>query len=204
MGWLDALGWAGSALLVFSLMQARVLRFRVLNTIACVILVVFNGVLGIWPMVAMNVVLAAINLWFIRTLVRQRHDDVAYQVIEVGPGDAWLNHLLGTHRDDIARFQPGFAWEPTEGRVAFLVVRGDEAVGVVVVRDGGDGVALVELDYVTPRFRDFTPGEFVFRRSGLFRDLGFRKVLTPPGMVEPYYDRLGFTREGSSYAMTVP
>ena len=94
MGWLDALGWAGSALLVFSLMQARVLRFRVLNTIACVILVVFNGVLGIWPMVAMNVVLAAINLWFIRTLVSQRHDDVAYQVIEVGPGDAWLNHLL--------------------------------------------------------------------------------------------------------------
>ena len=74
---------------------------------------------------------------------------------------------------------------------------------MVVVRDAGDRVALVELDYVTPRFRDFTPGEFVFRRSGLFRDLGFRKVLTPPGMVEPYYGRLGFTREGSSYAMTV-
>ena len=44
-------------------------------------------------------------------------------------------------------------------------------------------MAQVELDYVTPRFRDFTPGEFVFRRSGLFRDRGFRQVLTPPGMV---------------------
>ena len=36
--WLDILGCAGSALLVYSVMQARVLRFRVLNLAACVVL----------------------------------------------------------------------------------------------------------------------------------------------------------------------
>ena len=76
MSWLDALGWFGSALLVFSIMQARVLRFRILNSIACVILTVFNGILGIWPMVAMNVVLTLINLWFIAKLLRERRDEV--------------------------------------------------------------------------------------------------------------------------------
>ena len=45
MSWLDALGWSGSALLVYSLMQARVLRFRALNLIACVVLIVFNALL---------------------------------------------------------------------------------------------------------------------------------------------------------------
>ena len=44
--WLDILGWGGSALLVYSLLQSRVLRFRVLNLTACVVLVVFNGLLG--------------------------------------------------------------------------------------------------------------------------------------------------------------
>ena len=34
---LDVMGWGGSALLVFSLMQARVLRFRVLNLVACIV-----------------------------------------------------------------------------------------------------------------------------------------------------------------------
>jgi hypothetical protein len=29
--WLDLFGWAGSALLIVSLLQARVLRFRLLN-----------------------------------------------------------------------------------------------------------------------------------------------------------------------------
>jgi len=66
VGWLDALGWAGSVLLVYSLLQTRVLRFRALNLLASSILVVFNALLGIWPMVAMNTVLAGINLWFIR------------------------------------------------------------------------------------------------------------------------------------------
>ena len=52
MAWLDILGWVGSALLIYSLMQARVLRFRLLNLVACIVLVIFNGLLGIWPMVA--------------------------------------------------------------------------------------------------------------------------------------------------------
>jgi len=33
MSWLDLIGWCGSALLVISLMQARVLRFRVLTSL---------------------------------------------------------------------------------------------------------------------------------------------------------------------------
>ena len=68
-------------------------------------------------------------------------------------------------------------------------------------RRAADGVAQVELDYVTPRFRDFTPGEFVYRRSGLFTGRGYRQVLTPPGMVAPYYESLGFRRDGDHWAL---
>ncbi|SES08858.1 hypothetical protein SAMN05216199_1925 [Pedococcus cremeus] len=200
MSWVQALGWAGSALLVFSILQARVLRFRVLNLLACLILVVFNAVLHIWPMVAMNVVLAVINLWFIRRLLADRTDDQAYTVLQVAADDTYLQHFLQVHAGDIARYFPHLgAAAPAGDRTAYLVLRGDETVGAVVVRDAGGGVAQVELDYVTPRFRDFSPGEFVYRRSGLFTERGFRRIVTPPGMVNPYYERLGFTREGDSW-----
>jgi hypothetical protein len=201
VGWVDALGWFGSALLVYSLLQARILRLRVLNTVACGILVVFNALVGVWPMVAMNIVLAAINLFFIVRLLRERGDERAYTVLEVREDDAYLNHFLGVHRADIHAFFAEFGHGPPADRSSYLVQHGDETAGVIVVRDEGAGVAQVELDYVTPRYRDFTPGEFVFRRSGLFRDRGFSYVLSPPGMVAPYYDRVGFTRQGDRYRL---
>ena len=73
---------------------------------------------------------------------------------------------------------------------------------MVLLRKDGE-TAVVQLDYVTPRFRDFSPGEFVWRRSGLLSAHGIRRVVTPPGMVGAYYDRLGFRREGESYVLDV-
>jgi hypothetical protein len=206
MSAINLLGWAGSALLIFSLLQARVLRFRVLNLIACLVLVVFNAFIHVWPMLAMNIVLCGINLYFIRRLLSERHDPTAYEVLEVGRSDAYLGHVLRQHGSDIATFFPDFdTVHDGPGHAAVLVQHGDETVGVVLVRDAGDGVAQVELDYVTPRFRDFSPGEFVYRRSGLFLDRGFRRVVTPPGMVAPYYAGLGFatvtTPDGPAYAL---
>jgi hypothetical protein len=155
-------------------------------------------------MVAMNLVLCAINLWFIRSLLRHRHDERAYQVLEVGADDAYLQHVLAGHAEDIRTFFPRYdPAAPAHDRTAYLVLAADETAGVVVVRDAGAGTAQVELDYVAPKFRDFSPGEFVYRRSGLFQRRGFTRIVTPPGMVAPYYDRLGFRPEGESYVLDV-
>jgi len=94
------------------------------------------------------------------------------------------------HEADIERHQPGFsAGQLDEDDLAFQVQSDDETVGVVLIRGEGE-VAQVLLDYVTPRYRDFSPGEFVWRQATLLRNRGFRKVVTPPAMLAPYYDRL--------------
>ena len=203
--WLDLFGWCGSALLIVSLLQTRVLRFRMLNLAASLSLVLFNTLVEVWPMVGMNLATSAINLWFIARMLRERHDDTVFHVLQVGTADAYLRHFLAIHADDIARHQPGFdAAGLVADDLAFQVEKGDETVGVVVIRREGD-VARVLLDYVTPRYRDFSPGEFVWNRAPRLRERGFRKVVTPPDMLNPYYDRLdhGFRREGagSSYAL---
>lgn len=199
--WLDALGWGGSALLVYSLLQSRVLRFRVLNLTASLILTVFNALIGVWPMVGMNAVIAAINFWFIAGLIRDRHREDAFEILEVRPDDTYLRHVLAVHRRDIERFNPGFAWDASRpGADAFLVERGDETVGVVLWY-AEEGVADIVLDYVTPRYRDFSPGEFLWRRSGLLREHGIRRVRTPAGMLEAYYGKVGFRRDGASWVL---
>ena len=206
MVWLEVIGWLGSALVVASLAQARVLRFRVLNLVGAVLATGYNAALSIWPFVAMNGVIAVIDVYWLIRLQRERHDEAAYEVIEVEPTDAYLAHVLAVNLEDIRSFQPGFGWDASvPGRLAFLVLRADETVGVVVVRDAGDGVGQVELDYVTRRFRDFTPGEFVYRRSGVFAQAGFRLLVAPPDIADPqdYFARVGFRPDAGTWVRDV-
>lgn len=199
--WLDLLGWVGSALLIYSLLQTRVLRFRVLNLIGCVMLVVFNAVAAVWPMFGVNVVLSVINVWFIVAFLRHRHDDKVFEVLGVRPEDEYLRHVVRVHAGDIEKFNPGFMHDPfAPDQSAFLIQKGDETVGVVLIEADGP-TARILLDYVTPRYRDVSPGEFVWRRSDLLADKGFTTVLTRPGMVDTYYHRIGFVAHGDAWVL---
>lgn len=200
--WLDILGWGGSALLIYSLLQTSILRLRVLNLVSCVILLAFNWLVGVWPMVGMNAVLVAINAWFIAQMWRQRGDAAVFEVLEVATDDEYLRHVLRVHEADILKFNPRFIHDPAGGGQAFLVQKGDETVGVVLLEIEGD-TAHVRLDYVTPRFRDFSPGEFVWRRSQLLADRGVRRVVTPPDMVGAYYGRIGFRSVDGAWELEV-
>ena len=108
MSWLDALGWAASAVLVWSLLQASQLRFRAFNLLGCLVLIAFNWALGVWPQVGLNVVLGVINVYFLYRLLSTRHDDRKYQVVPVRDDDTFLDHVLRVHGDDIRKFNPAF------------------------------------------------------------------------------------------------
>ena len=203
--WLEVIGWVGSILVVLSLMQARVLRFRWMNLIGAVIATGYNAWVGVWPFAAMNAAISIIDVYWLIRLYREAHDEAAYDVVEVASGDAYFQRVVAVHASDIARSQPAFSAAAAAGedRSAFLVVRGDETVGAVVIRDGGGGTAVVELDWVTPRFRDFTPGQFVYRDSGALPAAGFRHLtLTPHEATDTeYLRRTGFHLKGDRWEM---
>ncbi|GGK78315.1 YgjV family protein [Ornithinimicrobium pekingense] len=203
MNWIEVLGWTGSAVLVLSLLQTRLLRLRVINLVGCLVLLVYNTIVEVWPMVGLNVVLALINVVYLWRMLRTRHDERSYTVLEVPADDAYLAYVLDRHREDIARINPGFTFAPADVDAAYLVLHGDATVGVVLARDAGGSTAEVLLDWVTPAYRDFSPGEFVFRDSGLFSGRGVRRVLTPAGMQNPYYGRIGFRPEGDRWVLDV-
>ena len=195
---LQLLGWAGSALLVYSVLQTRILRLRILNGVASAVLAVFNAAIAVWPMVAMNLVLTAINAFYIVRLVRRRHDVETFEVIKISPKSEYLKYLLQEFDADIQRFNPGFSVAgAVRTEFGFLILRGAETVGLVLARDLGDGSAQVDLDYVVPRYQGFTLGEFVYRSGGPLATLGFHRVVAPPGMKHAgdYWTDVGFRRE---------
>lgn len=199
--WLEVVGWFGSGILVLSLLQTELRRLRMVNLLGCVILLGYNAVLAIWPMVGLNLVLAVVNIWYLARMGRVRHDPSAYEVLWVANDDSYLRHVLRVHEADILKYIPGFVHDPAGPGESYLVLTGNETVGVVVLLDEGDDEGRVLLDYVTPRYRDRTPGEFVFGPRGPVRQRHWRRVRTPDGLVEPYYDELGFRREGNHFVL---
>ncbi len=145
---LDVLGWISSVLVVVSLMVARVLRFRLLNLAGAGLATVVNALLGIWPFAVMNGAIAVIDAYWIWRLLRERHDVNAYEVVEVDLDDAYVRHWLDLKAGGV---RPNASQLPVPGatdaadRSGFLIMRGDETVGMVVVRDAGAGVGEVGL-----------------------------------------------------------
>lgn len=200
---LEIFGWIGSGLIVLSLAQARVWRFRVMNFIGAVIATVYNGLLSIWPFAAMNLIISVIDAYWIVKLHRERQPDShAYDLLEVDHDDAYLQHFLTTHAADTKKFFPDFDPRATSAS-SVLVVRGDETVGVVSIADIRDGTADISLDYVTERFRDFTPGTFVYQDSGIFERLGVTRVKAPASAGEAYLRKMGFRDSGGAWVRDV-
>lgn len=208
MNWLEVLGWVGSALVVASLLQTRILRLRVLNLTGCAISVVYAALGGVWPILGLNAILCVINIIHLRKLTAEKETERDYSVVTVDPDDAYLNFLLNKHRDDIKTAYPTFEQEmaahpATEGH---LILHNDETVGLVLLHNDGDGTGEILFDYVTPRFRDFTPGKYLFRDSGLLRSRGFSTLSAPAPtnrQTESYYQALGFTTSGARRVLTL-
>lgn len=73
--WVEVFGWIGSALLIVSLLQGRMLSLRVINSVASAMLVVYNILVETWPMVGMNAAVILINAWHIRKILRERKSE---------------------------------------------------------------------------------------------------------------------------------
>jgi hypothetical protein len=56
--------------------------FATVQCVASALLVIFNAAIAVWPMVALNVTLTAINVFYIVQLLRGRHDSRTFEVVQ--------------------------------------------------------------------------------------------------------------------------
>ncbi len=199
---LEIFGWISSGLIVLSLAQARVWRFRIMNFAGAALGTMYNALLGIWPFAAMNAVITVIDAYWMVRLSREGRP-THYDLLKVDHDDPYVQHFLKIHAKDthshFPQFDPG---APT--RATVLVLRGDETVGVVAISHTADSTAHVSLDYVTERFRDYTPATYVYEDSGMFEQLGVRRIHVPGTADHKYLRRMGFHQQEGEWVREVP
>lgn len=197
----EIIGYVASVLVAISLTMSRIVRLRVVNLAGAVTFAVYGVLIGSIPVAAVNAFIVGVNLWYLARIYRSRE---FFRLLPVGPDNEYLHAFLDFYRDDIAGFQPEFSGVESgkTDRLQVFVLRDLVPAGLLMGTVRDDGRLEVGLDYVTPDYRDFKVGRFLFQdQADHFRRKGIREIHSPPGnrVHSRYLERMGFRRDGGRY-----
>jgi len=196
---LSLLGYFASIVIAISMTMSSIVKFRIINLIGATTFSIYGFLIGAIPVGILNAFIASVDLYFLNSIYSQK--DV-FETLEVRNDNRYLIRFLEFHNKDIQKYFPGFVYKPEINTYSFLILRNMSVAGVFLAHNAEDNVLCVGLDYVTPEYRDFKNGRYIYKRLvNRFVGLGFKKVISPAWSKEyvKYLEKLGFKKVNEKY-----
>ncbi len=177
----EFIGYIASFFIAVSLLMVSIVRLRIFNLVGCIAFTVYGLMIGSLPIVMTNGFIAAVNLYHLGRMFRNRTEEFTVLPISDGRVDR-IREFAEARAEDIRRYYPLFhPWlldEIEAGRGgAFLVFKDLAVAGAAfwTVIPAGDGrlhpdeerlleevrsrhlpelSAYLNLDYAAPEYRD--------------------------------------------------
>ncbi len=194
----ELIGYAASALVAFSLLTSNVLRLRVLNLAGAAVFVVYAALTRAWPVLAVNLFVACVDLWHIVSLKSKK--DI-FKLMEVGTGDPLLKNFLAYHARGIWQFFPDFDLAALKAPRCVFILRNLLPVGLFVYTEEAPDIR-VHLDYVAEDYRDLKSACFLFngaQNAGAFAGFGSFTAASGTPRHAAYLRRVGFVEERAGF-----
>jgi len=188
----ELLGYLASVLVALSLTMNNVWRLRWINLGGAITFVAYAWLIASWPVLVVNAWIAGVNVFYIRQMAQSRD---AFDAFHRPGDDPILHRFVDEYADDIGQFFPSFDRERDLAKDCLLILRNLAPVGLVVYEHGEADVVDVHVDYVTPAYRDFQNGRFLYdAETSFFRDRGVRTLRsrTDVGDHQRYLREMGF------------
>jgi hypothetical protein len=196
MNWIEWIGYAGSLVIALSMTMGNIKRLRILSLLGSALFVVYAGILEIWPIFAVNLFIAGVNLVHL-IRIRFAHDYFTLNETLTGK-EFFIGQFLAFHREDIEKVCPGFDLTRLEDPKLIVIMRNLNPVGLFVYTVENLHVVRIHLDYSAPSYRDMKNARVLLRRTvHRFRELGYLQFVahsTVPNH-QKYLRRLGFVED---------
>jgi len=171
--WLEWLGYLASITVLISLLMSSVKRLRWINLAGSLFFSVYGFLLGSLPVGIMNSCIVIINIFYLYHIYSSKE---YFKILHIEGESDYLNYFLDYYKSDIDKFNPGY--DITDPVISFFVLRDTVPAGVFICSDAGDGALNIELDFVTPRYRDFRVGSYIFEHEKeYFLTKGFNRLV---------------------------
>ncbi|MFA9390519.1 MAG: hypothetical protein ACERKD_11955 [Prolixibacteraceae bacterium] len=196
---IEWIGYVASALVLISLSLSSIFRLRILNLIGAAVFSIYGFLIGSLPVGIMNLIIVFTNLYYLQKLYLQKDK---FEVIETDSHQEYVKKFLQFYRKDIQKYFPDFTLNATQNQVILMVMRNMNLAGLFIAKESGDRLE-IELDYVTPQYRDYKNGAFIFAhfRTAL-KEKKYTGIVAKSEVPQQmkYLKKMGFVRNDSSDA----
>jgi len=200
----EYIGYAASLAMLISLIMKSMYKFRIINTISCMLFVAYGLLLGATAIVVANIILIIVNLYFVIRNSKPRNDFI---IARCGKNDSLLNEFVNFHLADIKKLVPQLNWDKVaDDALCYYLMLNMQLAGVWVAEKIDAAAYVVKLDYVAAEYRDMEGGKFIYRNNyEMLRALGIRTLITNVGLdaYNHYVEKMGFVREDQVYKLVV-
>ena len=199
INWLEWFGYAASVVILVSLTMSSIVRLRWINLAGAIMFSAFGFLIGSIPTGTLNLGIAFIDIYYLWKIYSTK-DELA--IVEADLGSEYFNHFWELNRKEIFRIFGDT--DLTRDHRAFYFLRNNNTAGILIGHEAETGTFCIDIDYVTPIYRDLKIGQHFIAESRIksvlpkmdrlhatadvgiheryLRELGFREINGRPGV----------------------
>jgi len=189
---IEIIGYLGSIFIATAMTFSSIIRLRWFSLVGTILFTTYGFIIEAYPVGIVNAFIMITNIVF---LYREYTKKELFRTLEIRNDNKYLLDFIQFHKEDIAKFFPGFIAQNSEKHLSFLVLRNMQVAGVFTGRLLDDNQLCIELDYVTPEYRDYKLGQYVYSPDQtIFKAKNIKTLIS--GSYSPkndsYLRKLGF------------
>jgi len=152
----------------------------------------YGFLLGSLPVGIMNSSIVIINVFYLINIYRSTE---FFKTLHLGRDSEYLKYFLDYYKEDITKYTDRSEIDISDSVVKFFILRNMVVAGVFICSKYNDDTLNVELDFVTPEYRDFKIGAYIFKNTKeYFNEIGYKNFIcfsTNPEHIN-YLRKMGF------------
>ncbi|NLB86376.1 MAG: hypothetical protein GX793_04880 [Bacteroidales bacterium] len=156
---IEIFGYLASALIALSMAVSSIIKFRWINLIGALGLTIYAIIISAIPVAIVNALIVVLDIYY---LYKAYTKNEIFQTIEIGENDNYLKQFIEFYKNDIKEFFPNFEYKPENKTLGFLILRNMNVTGVFIAKKLDDKTYNIDLDYVSPEYRDFKNGKYIY------------------------------------------
>lgn len=190
--YLEYIGYVASLIVLISLLMSSVKKLRWINMIGSLIFGTYGFLINSYPVAIMNLGIVMINIYY---LVQMYGNKDYFQLLEISEKDSYYEHFKSFYKTEIQSFMNQDDLLSTKGSFKLFVLRNMVPAGLLVGNIEAK-VLHIQIDYVTPTYRDFKIAKYLFEdQKAFFQAKGIEVLKSQSGNKkhEKYLKRIGFS-----------